>query len=283
MNKKRWLLVISLAVLALVLTGCVKTNEDGTAKLIYLTTSYDEIKNSGFLYSLLVYPLAQAVNYLSSKVGVLFGVALVTVILNLIVVVLTFKSNISMQRMQQVQPELQKIQAKYEGRTDQASQQRQAMEMQALYAKYDIKPFGAILSTFVQFPILIAMYSAIRSSAEVTNGTFLGISLATTPKEGFATFNVVLIIIYLLMIVLQFLSIRIPTLIAEIRGKKEAEKHHKRYEKPQQQNVVMTYGMLVMIGFIMLSWPTALSLYYCIVSLVNIVKTIVIDKMTHKE
>jgi len=46
---------------------------------------------------------------------------------------------------------------------------------------------------------------------------------------------------------------------------------------------MMTYAMLAMISFAMFSIPTALSLYYCISSIVNIVKTLVIDRMTHKE
>jgi len=46
---------------------------------------------------------------------------------------------------------------------------------------------------------------------------------------------------------------------------------------------MITYAMLAMISFAMFSIPTALSLYYCISSIVNIVKTLVIDRMTHKE
>ena len=49
----------------------------------------------------------------------------------------------SEQKMQEVQPELQKIQAKYEGRTDEVSQQRMAQEMQQLYAKYNIFIFNS--------------------------------------------------------------------------------------------------------------------------------------------
>ncbi|MBQ2510431.1 MAG: hypothetical protein II529_06385 [Erysipelotrichaceae bacterium] len=76
---------------------------------------------------------------------------------------------------------------------------------------------------------------------------------------------------------------KIPQWMAEYRGKQEADKHHKKYQKPENPNAMMTYGMLAMVAFAMYSLPTALSLYYCIYSIVNILKTIVIDKMTHKE
>ena len=45
----------------------------------------------------------------------------------------------------------------------------------------------------------------------------------------------------------------------------------------------MTYGMLAMVAVAMFSIPSAVGLYYCISSIVNIAKTLVIDQMTHKE
>ena len=80
----------------------------------------------------------------------------------------------------------------------------------------------------------------------------------------------------------QFFSIKIGQWLAEYRGKKEADAHHKTYQKPQQQNQMMTYAMLAMIAFAMYSCPTALSLYYCMYSIINIIKTLVIDMITHK-
>ena len=65
--------------------------------------------------------------------------------------------------------------------------------------------------------------------------------------------------------------------------KKEAEKHHKHYEEPKNPNAMMTYGMVIFIAFIMISWPTALSLYYCISSVVNIIKTIVMQIIADKQ
>lgn len=280
MNKKRILLVLSVICMLLLLTGCVKTNPDGSVNYITAETTFEEVKDQGFLTCFLVYPLAQAINKLTPSVGVAGAITITTVVLNAVILAFTFKSSVGMQRMQIVQPELEKIQRKYEGRTDQASQQRQAMEMQALYKKYDIHPFGSLLVTFIQLPILIAMYSAVRQSSAVANGTFLGSKLSTTPLEALKTFEIILIVIYVLMVILQFLSISIPRWMANAKAKKEAELHHKHYEKPQGQNVIMTYGMLIMIAFVMLNWPTALSLYYCIYSGINIAKTLLIDKLT---
>jgi len=282
MNKKRLLLVLSLICLLFLMTGCVKTNPDGTVKQITDASTIEDVKEDGFLTVLLVFPLAKAINFLEPKVGVFAAIALVTVAINALVLVLTFKANVSMQRMQLLQPELNKIQKKYEGRTDAASQQRQAAEMQKLYEEYDVHPLKSLLATFVQFPILIAMYSAVRSSSAVTNSEFMGVSLQTTPMEGFKALNIAIILIYVLMVVSQFISMQVPQILANKKAKLDAELHHKHYEKPKNQNVMMTYGMLIMISFVMLSWPTALSLYYFVSSAINILKTLAINKLSNK-
>ncbi len=172
MNKKRLKLVLLLIALAFVLTGCSTSTE-----LITLDTTFQEAMNDGFLSAFITYPLSQAINWLTPKVGIFMAVAIVTIVLNAIVLAITFKSNVAMQRMQELQPELQKIQAKYEGRNDEMSQQRMAMEMQQLYNKYGVNPLGAMASTFIQFPLLIGMYNAVRRSDAVANATFMGASL----------------------------------------------------------------------------------------------------------
>ena len=285
MNKKRLLLVLTVLLLVLTLSGCsVPTDENGNVVLITLDTTFKEVMDEGVFAALITYPLSQAINYLEPIVGIALAIAVVTLAINVIVLAFTFKSNVAMQKMQEIQPELTKIQAKYEGRTDEQSQQRMAMEMQQLYAKYGINPIGSLISTFIQFPILIGMYNAVRRSEAVANAAFMGVSLSQTPKEAFVNKDFVCVVIFILMVVFQFLSIKTPTWIAQARAKKEADSHHKSYKKPdQQQNIMMTYGMLAMISFVMLSWPTALSLYYVIYSIINIIKTLAIDKLSHKE
>jgi YidC/Oxa1 family membrane protein insertase len=211
------------------------------------------------------------------------AIALVTIIINLIVLLFTFRSSVAMQKMQEIQPELQKVQAKYEGRTDEASQQRMAMEMQQIYNKYNVNPIGALLTTFIQFPLLIGMYNAVRKSEAVANGRFMNVSLSITPREAIGQKAWICLVIFALMVICQFISVKVPQWVAEYRGRQEADRHHKVYKKPENQNVMMTYGMLGMVAIAMFSIPTAVSLYYCISSIVNILKTLAIDKMTHKE
>ena len=110
MNKKRFLMVLSVICMLFFLTGC---SNDQTP--ISLNTTFDEMMNTGGIFgAILIYPLAQAINIFSSKVGVFWAIVFVTVIINAILLAATFKSNLAMQRMQVIQPELNKIQKKYE-------------------------------------------------------------------------------------------------------------------------------------------------------------------------
>lgn len=277
MNKKRLNLLISLIAMAFVLTGCSRSNE-----IISLDTPFSQAMEDGFFAGIITWPLSQAINWLEPKVGIFLAITLVTVAINVVVLAFTFKSSVGMQKMQEIQPELTKIQAKYEGRTDDQSQQRMAMEMQQVYNKYNINPLTTIVTTFIQFPLLVGMYNAVRRSYAVANARFVGADLSMTPSEALRGKAWVCVIIFVFMILFQFLSIKIGQWLVEYRGKKEADAHHKSYQKPQQQNQMMTYAMLAMIAFAMYSCPTALSLYYCIYSFINVVKTIVIDKITHK-
>lgn len=276
--KKRLKKVLSIVFLAFVLTGCSTSNE-----LITLDTKISEVMNDGFFSAVITYPLAQAINFLEPKVGIFLAIALVTIILNALVLAFTFKSNVAMQKIQELQPELQKIQAKYEGRNDDTSQQRMAMEMQQLYAKYNVNPIGSMVSTFIQFPLLFGMYAAVRRSSAVASAKFMNTDLSLSPSQAISQNAWVCIVIFVMMILSQFVAMKLPQLLAEKHGKEEAERRHKTYQKPDNPNVAMTYGMLAMVAFAMFSFPTALSLYYCISSIVNIAKTLVIDHLTHKE
>lgn len=140
-----------------------------------------------------------------------------------------------------------------------------------------------MLAQFVQFPILIAMYHAVQRAEAVATGTFLGLSLEVTPLNGIKGGQFGYAIIFVLMLVAQLISMRVPMMLQKRRAKKEAEIHHRRYEEPKNPMGNSMYFMILFIGVLMLSWPSAMSLYYCISSCVMIVKTIVVDKIAEKQ
>lgn len=289
-SKKKIILIVAIIAMIFVITGCTVPTDPETNEPIYITlnTTFKDMQDlkSGIFDVVLTYPLAQAINFCSSKeglgLGVFGGITIVTLLLNLILLVFTFKSNVSMQKMQMIQPELEKIQKKYEGQESDAAKMQMSQEMQRLFEKNGVNPLASFAS-FLQLPILLCMYAAIRRSVEVANGTFLGVSLAHTPKDAFGNGEVVLIVIYVCMIVFQLLSSLFPQFLANMKKKREAEIHHKPYEKTKNSNAFMMYGLVAVVGFAMLNWPTALSLYYAIVSVINILKTIAVEIIMQKK
>ena len=277
------ILGLSLVLLfVLTTTGCaIPRNEDGTVKLITTATTFSETMSSENWFSaIFVWPLSQMINYLSPKIGVGAAIALVTIIVNAILIALTMKSTIAQQRMQMIQPELERIQRKYEGRDDQTSKMRQASEMQALYKKYDINPASVLLVTFLQFPVIMAMYMSVHRSEAVQNGTFLGLSLQKTPLQGFKDGQYLYIVLFLIMVAAQFLSMKIPEIINKKRAEETAKKQHRKpAETTSSQAMTMQYSMLAMIAVFGLMWPTAMTVYWIINSLVNIGKTFIVQRV----
>jgi YidC/Oxa1 family membrane protein insertase len=283
---KKLLAVLAVLTVVITLTGCtVPRNEDGSIVLIQLDTTFNQIMESESWFSAcFVWPLAEWINHLAPVIGVGGAIALVTLVVNGVLAVLTLKSTVSMQQMQLVQPELEKIQRKYEGRNDDTSKMRQASEMQALYKKYEINPASSLLVTFLQFPIIMAMYMAVQRSYSVATGSFMGMDLQATPLAGMQSVlngsasGWMYVILFVFMGVCQYFSMSIPQMIQKKKAAEEAEKHHTKPEKTSKANMMMQYYMMAMIMVFGLMWPAAMSLYWAINSIVNIIKTLLVQK-----
>jgi YidC/Oxa1 family membrane protein insertase len=106
----------------------------------------------------------------------LFGVkniALSIFVFTFIVKTLMFPLTIKQQRFSRLQsritPEIQKIQAKYKGKKDQESMQKQQMETQAVYQKYGASPTSGCLPLLITLPIMFALYRVINNIPDFVN------------------------------------------------------------------------------------------------------------------
>ncbi len=86
-----------------------------------------------------------------------------TIIVKLIVLPLTIRQQKFTKLTNVMQPELSAIQNRYKGQRDQYSMQAMQAETKAVYAKYGVSQTGGCLQSFISFPILIAMYGALRN------------------------------------------------------------------------------------------------------------------------
>ncbi len=81
-----------------------------------------------------------------------------TLIVKLVLFPLMVKQQKSSVKMQQLQPEMNKIREKYKGKTDTMSQQRMALELQDFQKKNGVHLMGGCLPMLLQLPILYALF-----------------------------------------------------------------------------------------------------------------------------
>lgn len=298
-NNKKWLFM-SLFLLVFV-TACVNVrNSDGSINkemLIYLDTGYlDCISGAGGWFNIFVWPVAQLINFVAKFSDAGVGIIVATLLLNLGTAAMSIKQQVSTQKMQLIQPDMQKIQAKYAGKTDQASRMRLAQETQALYKKHDISPFGSIITMFIQLPIIMAVYQAVMRAEAVYTGSFINVDLTQTPMNGFENLiggkvNAALpvIAIFLLMALAQFFSMKLPQIMQK-RRKEKMNIKTKDYANPKGgQNSMansmnsMMYVSLGMIVIFAINWPLGMSFYWLISSISRIIQNIVIQKYFIKD
>ncbi len=283
-NKKIILLACLLGLL--ILAGC-QTNVDSTGKtiaerIIHLDTPWSAMFDESIFSAILVYPLAQCINFIGSKTNsAVLGVVITTLLYNAITLVFSVKQSINSQKIQMIQPELNKIQNKYAGRDDENARMQMAQEMQALYNKHQINPMSSIVGPFLTLPIMICMYYAAQRAEVVVNGSFLGLSLQETPLNAIKNISTMwpLVLIYVAMLIAQTLSILLPQKMADARRKKQ--KGYKSYADNNTTNPqanTMLYGMIVFIAFLGIRWPTAMSVYWAVSSLASVLKTTYIQR-----
>ncbi len=283
---KKVMMVMTIVLCAVVLSGCrVPTDASGAIKQITMDTSFQDIMNSENWFSaILVWPLAWTINMLTPRIGVILAIAFVTIMVNGLLLAVTMRSQIGMQEMQLLQPELEKIQRKYEGMTDTASRTKQAGEMQALYAKHHVNPGTMMLVQFLQFPIIIAIYQAVQRASAVKTATVGAMSLETTVWNGMKSMRWEFFVLFIIMGSAQFISMSLPMWINKKKAKEEAARHYRKPDMPKQSSQMqsMQYYMLAMILVFGLMWPAAMSVYWTIYSLVTIAKTFIVQKAIEK-
>ena len=99
-----------------------------------------------------------------SKIGlpnVGLSIVFFTIIVYVILTPVQYKTQKSSKIMAALNPELQKIQKKYQGKRDQYSMQKMQEETQALYARYGVSMTGSCLPMLIQLPLLLSVYQVI--------------------------------------------------------------------------------------------------------------------------
>ena len=97
-----------------------------------------------------------------------------TIFVRILIMPLFVKQIRASRGMQLMQPELQALQAKYKGKKDPASRQRQQEEMMALYRKHGTNPFSSCMPILIQMPIFFALFRVLANLGKVADSSGYG-------------------------------------------------------------------------------------------------------------
>lgn len=294
MKKK---ILILLIVLTVLLTGCTKTLKDEKQivknpetgqnltqnilcrptdeKLIEIYSKYsDKVdlgnlpdcedfrintgKDEGLWTNVFVKPLAWIIISFG-KILKNYGLALIvtSLVIRFVFYPISKKTAMQSELIKKAQPELDKLEKKYDGKTDQESMLKKTQEMQMIYKKYDINPLSGCLFAFIQLPIFIAFFEAINRVPAIFEDTFLGLYLGTTPGTAVSHGQIQYAIIVVILAIVTYFSFKMNTTTAQ-----------------NNQTAMMTRTMTIMIIVMSIFMTTALDIYWLTSSMFTIVQNL---------
>ncbi len=189
-----------------------------------------------------------------SNPGTAYGltIIIITILIRILLIPLSFKQTRSQIKMQEVQPKLTKLQEKYKNDPAKAQQ-----EMMKLYKENNISPMSGCLPMLIQMPIFIALYSVFYNLQGLEGASFLWVKDLSQPDQ--------FMILPILSVITQFISMK----IAGAQGDSAQAK------QMNTMNIVMS-GM---IGFMSLKFKAALVLYWVANNLMSMAQTYLTKKL----
>ena len=262
------------------LEGEIQYQLEGETEWLFLVNASEfEAESSGFGWvQWIVAQVAELVFIVSRLAGGYYvvGLIVITVLIRLLGWPIYAKTNATTMNMQLAQPELEKLKQKYQGKTDQKSQQMYQQEMMKIYKEYGINPLGCLLPV-LQMPIFIAMYQTVRRIpltpryVEELNFDFLWFNFRDEPISPFYspenfTFLLLAGIVGVTMYLFQMYAMKKPE---ALQNKKYRTQQQIQSEKTMKY---MSYFMVFMLVFIAFT-NLGIAFYWIIGNLLQFVQT----------
>lgn len=240
------------------------------------------------MWDFIINPFVTTLTFLYSILGnnIVLTIVVFTVLVRLITYPLTIQQQRSSKAMQQLQPELKKLQEKYKN-----DREKLAAEQMAMYRQYGINPLGGCLPLLVQLPVMLGLYQAIIFALAATpwqllelsgrlmipgletlvplQNTFLGLNLTQPPSPA----NVISFALPILVVITTWLQFKatMPSTPKSDDGKPN-----------QMAGMTQSMGtiMPVMYGFFALQFSVGLSIYFIVSNIVGIIQYQLVGKPT---
>jgi YidC/Oxa1 family membrane protein insertase len=230
--------------------------------------------------SLILDPMTNALMLFYSLLGNNFVVAIAvfTVLIRLITLPLNLRQQRNSLRMQEMQPQIQAIQKKYKDNPQ---------RMQEEFKKIGYNPAETLtgcLPLLIQMPILFGLYRAIiillgstpQALFELTDRVYpfvdrlVGVSTELPIPNEFLWLNLGLPDPFYVLPVLVFATMFLQQRLLTPARKKTDDKKQQDENPMAGMTQSMQYTMPLMFGFISLSFPSGLSIYFILSNIIGI-------------
>lgn len=277
---KKYKKILILALFLVFLVGCRSVIDPETKEVLeqFVIRLGDKWpwgqEGYGWFALFIIWPVAQLFNFVASYTGAFWSIIIVTIIIDLVKLRSTINSTIQQQKIQALQPDVNRIKEKYKHRAkdDRQAQMQEAQEIQKLYEKNEINMFGSMIPMLIQLPLLLAVFQSVQRADLIIHGSFLGHDFSGTPRQGFAEMNWVYITIYVVMVIIQALSMFLPQYLQK---RKNRYKNMGQSEGPNTQGMmVFSLGMITIFAF---TWNIGMSVYWGITALTRLIQTLYIN------
>jgi YidC/Oxa1 family membrane protein insertase len=126
-------------------------------------------------FEVITRPLMLALLWIHSYIGNFgWSIILLTVLINLVLFPLKLKQQVSMQKMQKIQPQMRTLQDKYKKLKPNDPRKAQAQaEMMDLYKQHGVNPLGGCLPLLLQMPFLYAVWNMLSVSIELRQAPWI--------------------------------------------------------------------------------------------------------------
>lgn len=243
-NVKRFIAFLAVLTIAVVLTGCA----NNTGNVSHTSGSWWD--------RYVIYYFSQFLLWLADLLGKNYGWTIIvfTILVRLLLFPLNAISIKSTTKQQQLQPEIDKLRAKYPG-NDAESRQLLNAETQKLYKEAGINPYLGCFPMLLQLPFMFALYQAIYSTKQLQDGTFLWMNLSKADP-------------YYVMPILAAVFTFMSSYVAQMSA-------------PESSSQSMTKAMMWITPLIVavpaISFPTAITLYWGVSSIFSVVQTFILQ------
>lgn len=195
-----------------------------------------------------LYTLTQTIGFPSYGLAIIF----LTIIIKLALYPLTAKQIASTKAMSAMQPKMKALQEKYKNDKVMLNQ-----KLSELYKQEGVNPLAGCLPLLVQMPILIGIFYGIRDFQYAGPSSFLWMKSIADPDPYY--------ILPVLSALTTFIQTK-QTMPAADGGAGAA------------QGKVMLYFMPLFIGYISISFPGGLVLYWVVMNIMQILQQLLMDR-----